>query len=252
MSRPDPALFGPVIRQGRLAVTPATTDAQIAACLALRALAFRGDTNAADGDRFDAHCLHLAVRAQDGPVLATLRLHPHAPGQITGYAAQHCDLSALAAAPGAALELGRLCLHPAHPDPDLMRLVWAGVTRAVDGWGAARLIGCTSFPGTDPDALAPALGLLALRHLGPADLRPGQLSPVTRVLSDWTDAATPQGAALLPPLLRAYLALGGWVSDHLVVDRDLNTCHVFTCLDIAAMPEGRKRILRGLAGQGLV
>jgi L-ornithine Nalpha-acyltransferase len=250
MSRPDPTRFGPPIRQGALSVAPAATADEVAQCLALRALAFRGDAGAADGDGFDAACLHLRVGPDGGAVLATLRLQPHEPGRIAGYAACHYDLSALQGQPGAALELGRLCLHPDHGDPDLMRLIWAGVARAADAWGAARLIGCTSFPGTDPDALAPALGLLATRHLGPPDLRPGKRSPATRAVSDWAGAADAAGAALLPPLLRAYLALGGWVSDHLVIDADLGTCHVFTCVEIATMPEGRKRILRGLAGQG--
>ncbi|MFZ8959943.1 MAG: ornithine-acyl-ACP acyltransferase, partial [Paracoccaceae bacterium] len=48
----------------------------------------------------------------------------------------------------------------------------------------------------------------------------------------------------LPPLLRSYLMLGGWVSDHAVIDRDLNTIHVFTGLEIAAVPPARARLLR--------
>lgn len=248
-SRPDPARFGPPIRQGGLEARPAVGPAELAEILALRALAFRGDPAAADGDGFDADCLHLRVGPQGGPALATLRLLPHPQGRIAGYAARAYDLDALARAPGAALELGRLCLHPAHSAPDLMRLVWAGVARAAGAWDAARLIGCTSFPTLDPETLAPALGLLAQRHLGPEALRPGRRAPRTRALADWSGAASAEGAARLPPLLRAYLALGGWVSDHLVIDPDLGTCHVFTCVEIAAMPEGRKRVLRALAGQ---
>jgi putative hemolysin len=52
----------------------------------------------------------------------------------------------------------------------------------------------------------------------------------------------------MPPLLRSYLAMGGWVSDHAVVDRDLGTLHVFTALEIAALPPARARRLRALAG----
>ena len=50
--------------------------------------------------------------------------------------------------------------------------------------------------------------------------------------------------ATLPPLLRSYLMLGGWVSDHAVIDQDLNTLHVFTGLEIAAVPPARARLLR--------
>ena len=50
----------------------------------------------------------------------------------------------------------------------------------------------------------------------------------------------------IPPLLRTYLAMGGWVSDHAVVDRAMNTLHVFTGLEIAAIPEARKKLLRAI------
>ena len=42
----------------------------------------------------------------------------------------------------------------------------------------------------------------------------------------------------LPPLLKFYLRLGGKVSDHAVIDRDLDTLHVFTYLDL----NGKKKI----------
>jgi putative hemolysin len=49
-------------------------------------------------------------------------------------------------------------------------------------------------------------------------------------------------------LLRSYLSMGGWVSDHAVVDRNLNTLHVFTGLEIRSIPPARARILRAIAG----
>ena len=48
----------------------------------------------------------------------------------------------------------------------------------------------------------------------------------------------------MPGLLRSYLAMGGWVSDHAVIDRDLGTLHVLTVVDIAAIPPARARLLR--------
>ena len=50
--------------------------------------------------------------------------------------------------------------------------------------------------------------------------------------------------AAMPPLLRSYLAMGGWVSDHAVVDDHLDTLHVFTGLEIRAIPPARARLLR--------
>jgi putative hemolysin len=52
--------------------------------------------------------------------------------------------------------------------------------------------------------------------------------------------------AVMPPLLRTYLMMGGWVSDHAVVDRVMNTLHVFTGLEIARIPPARKKLLRAL------
>ncbi len=52
----------------------------------------------------------------------------------------------------------------------------------------------------------------------------------------------------MPPLLRSYQLMGGWVSDHAVVDTDLDTLHVFTGLEVRAIPESRARALRLVAG----
>ena len=52
----------------------------------------------------------------------------------------------------------------------------------------------------------------------------------------------------MPALLRTYLGMGGWVSDHAVIDRTLNTLHVFTGVEISAIPKSRARLLRADAG----
>ena len=51
----------------------------------------------------------------------------------------------------------------------------------------------------------------------------------------------------MPPLLRTYLGMGGWVSDHAVIDRAMQTLHVFTGVEIAAIPPARVRALRAVA-----
>lgn len=245
---PPPEGHGlPMVRGGwRLRLAGA---ADMPALLALRARAFGRAGGVSDSDAADPLSLHfhLSRDADAAPPLATLRLRRHgdAAALLGGYAARFYDLSALAAAGGPTLELGRLCTEPGAGEADLLRLIWAGVARVALAGGVARLIGCTSFAGTETAPLAPALALLAARHLGPASQRPGIKAPETRPLAGSTpDAAA---AALLPPLLRAYLAMGGWVSDHLVIDRDLGTCHVFTCVDIDRMPDGRRRVLSRLA-----
>ncbi|MFN3952931.1 MAG: GNAT family N-acyltransferase [Pararhodobacter sp.] len=242
-------IFGPPLRREGWVVRPARTE-ELPSLRALRGLAFRG--GGGDGDAFDADCLHLWIgRDGEGP-RATIRVHHHPAGVLhEGYSAQYFDLGPLAGAPGPVLELGRLCAHPDHPQADLMRLIWAGVTRLVEGTGAARLIGCSSLQGTDPGRYSTALAALAARHLGPDAHRPRpRPRPVETFAFGGLRAirAAPGDLAVLPPLLRAYLAMGGWVGDHLVIDRDLGTCIVFTCVEIASMPDSRKRVFRALAG----
>lgn len=242
--------FGAPIRQCGWEVRAARA-AEMTALAALRGLAFRGGGK--DGDAYDARCLHLWVEdrgAYPGVPLATARIQVHREGDLgRGYAAQFFDLDALARAPGPALELGRLCVHPDHQTPDTMRLIWAGLTRIADRTGAARLIGCTSFTGTVAETFSAALTLLAARHLGPAALRPrAHAGGSVDFSSRAGNLPGPQALAQLPPLLRAYLSLGGWVGGDLVIDHDLGTCHVFTCVEIANMPEPRKKLLRRLAG----
>jgi putative hemolysin len=56
-----------------------------------------------------------------------------------------------------------------------------------------------------------------------------------------------QALTALPPLLRLYLGIGGWVSDHAVIDRAMDTLHVFTAVEIAAIPPARQGLLRAVA-----
>ena len=228
----------------------------MAAVLALRGRAFRG--GAEDSDAYDRDCLHLWVGADTpgAPPLATLRILRHADARalLSGYVAQHYDLRALARAGEASgtetLELGRLCIEPGSGagGGDLLRLLWAGVTRVAFGVGAARLVGCTSFHSTDAASLDSAWSYLKARAPGPGGLTPGRIAPEIYPFDTVPPQPSPEGQSQVPPLLRAYLSMGGWVSDHAVIDRDLGTCHVFTCVDIAAMPPARLRILRQMAG----
>ncbi len=228
----------------------ATTAADLDAALALRLLRFRSlrglDRACGDADGFDAHCTHVLLTTRAGEVVCCFRVLPFASGAGLGgsYSAQFYDLSALQDRQAALMELGRFCLHPDHANPDILRLAWAALTRLVDATGATMLFGCSSFDGADPALHRGALGHLARYHLGPAALHPAVPYTDQLPLSPNDTALRPSD---MPPLLRSYLAMGGWVSDHAVIDRDLNTLHVFTGLEIAAIPPARARALRALA-----
>ena len=239
-------LFGaPIVAGTRVARLAGPED--MAGVLALRGRAFRA--GAEDRDDYDDLSLHLWIGRPGGPAEATLRFRRHGDGAalLAGYAARQYGLEAMAATGGETLELGRLCTEPGAGDADLMRLLWAGVSRVALVTGAARMIGCTSFHTREPEALDPAWALLMARHQGPAALTPSRKAPEVRAFEVVTATPTPEAAQLLPGLLRAYLSMGGWVSDHAVIDRDLGTCHVFTCVEIDRMPPARRRAMAQLA-----
>lgn len=233
--------------KGRFRARLASTEADLHSAQALRFRAFRAGGNGSerDADAFDPVCRHLLVESiADGTTVATCRILIVPQGFIaSSYSAQFYDLSKLDAVAGRKMEIGRFCLDPACHDPDVLRLAWAALTRLVDAEGISVLFGCSSFTGTDPQAYGDALAHLAARHVGPASLRPER-----RVRDSVAISPAPYDAkralAQLPSLLRTYLAMGGWVGDHVVVDRDLGTLHVFTAVEIGAIPPARVRLLR--------
>lgn len=236
---------------GRLVARLAETPADIARAQALRHLCFvaaRGlaRTNAREADAFDPLCQHVLIEDRTGQILAGFRYRVLPAARICeSYSAQFYDLARLSTLSAPVLELGRFCIHPAGQDPEILRLAWALLTRLVEENAIALLFGCTSFAGADPALHAVALAHLA-RHVAPSALAPGRKGQAVDLPAQQTDPRAANTA--LPPLLRSYLAMGGWVSDHAVIDRDLDTLHVFTAVEVARIPPARARALRALAG----
>jgi len=218
----------------------------------LRALAFFG-RDGVDRDDFDARCQHILIEEiATGALVGSFRLLPLPDGTAVAgsYSAQFYDLSGLARLKGPMAEIGRFCLHPAHTDPDILRVAWGALTAHVDANAVGMLFGCSSFPGTDAMAYSDAFALLRDRHLAPAAWHPGPKAPeihaYTKARHQTPDLK--RANATMPPLLKTYLMMGGKVSDHAVVDREMNTLHVFTGLEIAAIPPARAARLRDMAG----
>jgi len=234
---------------GRLRVGPVTDPGAMQQVQALRQMRFRGRRDGSDLDRFDPLCRHLLVRdGTSGQGVAAARLRPLADAatMAASYTGQFFALGHLATR--RLLEIGRICIaDTARQDPDVARALLAGLTRQAMVLRADMLVGCASFSGADPQRHAPALAYLAAHHIGPEALRPPRRDPAAVALGQQGARATRRGLRAVPPLLRMYLGMGGWVSDHAVRDPDLDTLILFTAVETARIPPGRLRALQALA-----
>jgi L-ornithine Nalpha-acyltransferase len=187
-----------------------------------------------DMDRFDDDCDHLLVldqsRGGGGLVVGTYRLlRRQAAARLGGfYSADEYDLAPLLAQSGEILELGRSCVDPTYRQRPVMQLLWSGIAAYVFHHDIALMFGCASLPGTDPDALAIPLSYLQHYHLAPLSLRPRALSERYVDMRRLAIGAFDPGLALaaLPPLIKGYLRLGGFVGDGAVIDEQFNTIDV--------------------------
>lgn len=239
------------LSKGRFRAYLAESPADIAEAQRLRGLCFH--TDGPDCDPFDDICAHLLVRnIATGDLVCCFRMMVLSDGaeMARSYSAQFYELSALTSFSGRMVEMGRFCIHPDHSDPDILRLAWGAMTAFVDQNRIEMLFGCSSFAGTETEQYLDAFAMLKARHLAPKRWLPRVKAPhVFRFAARLRRKPDARKAMLrMPPLLKTYLMMGGWVSDHAVVDRQLNTLHVFTGVEIGAIPPARKRLLRAVAG----
>lgn len=241
-----------LLSKGRYRARLAETPDDIAGAQALRTLAFR--TADPDRDRFDLICDHVLVEDMraNGALVCCFRMLTMQGGREIGnsYSAQFYGLSALEHFDGPMVEMGRFCVHPDCHDPDILRVAWGAMTAFVDRNGIEMLFGCSSFAGTETEDYLDAFAMLKHRHLAPKRWLPRVKAPhVFRFAARLRRKPDVKKAMLrMPPLLKTYLMMGGWVSDHAVVDSQMNTLHVFTGVEIGAIPPARKRLLRAVAG----
>ena len=188
-----------------------------------------------DFDDFDAVADHLLVIDRDlgdGPegVIGTYRLVRREAAAKHGqfYSVDEYDVSAILAHDGEILELGRSCVDENYRTRHVMELLWRGIAAYVFHYDIDLMFGCASIPGTDPDALALPLSYLYHNHLAPPDKRPIALSEryvdMNRIPADQIELR--RGLAAVPPLIKGYLRLGGFVGDGAVIDPQFDTTDV--------------------------
>jgi putative hemolysin len=231
------------IRSGSLEVRLAQTLAEIEAAQRLRYEIFYREMSAEpsaamreaerDFDDFDTVCDHLLVidhtLPEDSAVVGTYRLIRREMAARRGsfYSSSEFDVGRLMDYPGEVLELGRACVAAPYRGRGI-NLLFRGIANYVSRYSIELMFGCASLPGVDADALAVPLSYLYYYYLAPPALRatalPERYVDMRRVPSGEIDPA----AAMfeMPPLLKAYLRLGGFIGDGAVVDPQFRTIDV--------------------------
>lgn len=257
------------LRAGNLGLRVAETAAEIDAAQALRFRVFYEEMGARpdaatlaahrDADEFDAVADHLLVLDHDlgqGPeaVVGTYRLIRRPAAERLGrfYSAAEYDIAPLLAFPGEVLELGRSCVAGPYRTRGTLQLLWRGIAAFVFRHRIDLMFGCASLPGTDLDALAPQLSYLHANHLAPPALRPRALPDRYIAMDRIPVGAIDMRAAMvsLPPLIKGYLRLGGFVGDGAVIDDQFNTTDVCIVVKTDLVTDKYYRHYERTAGPG--
>lgn len=189
-----------------------------------------------DFDDFDDFCDHLLIldhRLGDKPeesIVGTYRLlrRSAVPQDKSFYSSGEYNISNLLHQPGELLELGRSCVDAAYRTRPTMYLLWSGIAAYVFYYDIQLMFGCASIPEVDVQVLSLPLSYLYFYHLAPDYLRTTALQDrhieMRRMEKHLIEPK--QALATLPPLIKGYLRLGGFVGDGAVFDPQFHTTDV--------------------------
>lgn len=246
------------IEAGRFTVRLAESEADVAAAQRLRFKVFVEEMGAVateqeraerrERDAYDPYFDHMLLIDNEAPsadpmdkVAGVYRLMTGAMAArgIGFYGAGEYDLGKLVRLGRETLELGRSCVDADHRGGAGMHLLWTGLGQYVAERGVEVMFGVASFHGADVAPLAEPLSWLHYNHLAPEDLRVRVLPEhFTRMNILPPDQISKVGAMTkIPPLIKAYLRLGGFVGEGAFVDRDFNTVDVCLLMDTSRMVE---------------
>ena len=245
----------PVIRSGTLEARLARTQDDIDRVQELRYEVFYREKGATlgqenrrqgeplrDEDSLDKLCDHLMVidRSKD-LVVGTYRLIRREVAAKNGafYTASEYDISRLVNQPGELMELGRSCVMKAYRTTPTLQMLWRGIIAYMEAFDVTFMFGCGSFHGVDPQAYNHALSYLYHFFLAPEAYRSSVLpehgASMNMVPKEAIDLR--QVNAQLPPLIRGYMRIGGFVGDGAFIDRDFNTTDVCVILKTSMLKQ---------------
>ena len=253
--------IGTLGRIGDLEVRLARSRSEVRRAQALRYQVFYQELDAIadartlqkrrDVDPFDAVCDHLLVfdhssrrrtlTGQKPAIVGTYRLLRQDVAELNSgfYSADEYDIGPLVESHRDLrfLELGRSCVLAPYRNKRTVELLWHGNWSYVLMHRIDAMFGCASLEGTDPDKLAMALSYLHHFHGAPEGWNVRALDHRYVDMNRMPADAIDQKAALraLPPLIKGYLRLGGYVGDGAVIDYQFNTTDVMIVLPVHAI-----------------
>jgi L-ornithine Nalpha-acyltransferase len=147
------------------------------------------------------------------------------------------------------MEIGRTCVHPDYRDGQAIQMLWQGITKFVFDHNILFLFGCASFHETNPDQIANQLTYLHKYHLADEENRARSLDyiPLARLPDDQIERRS--ALAQMPPLVKAYLQLGGVVGDGCFLDQDFKTLDVLVTVEISKVPQQYSKYFKKLANR---
>ncbi len=189
-----------------------------------------------DIDPYDDVCDHLLVIDLDKStknkpdVVGTYRLlRGNIAEATTGfYSEKELDVDNFIYAPEEVLELGRSCIDSTYRRRGAMQLLWRGISEYIDIYNIKLMFGCGSIHGTNIEEAKKVLSFLHHHHLAPKSLRPVALDNkyVSMNLTSKEEIDDKEVLRELPPLLKGYLRVGGYIGDGAVIDHQFNTIDV--------------------------
>lgn len=201
-----------------------------------------------DSDKFDPICQHLLVvdNEHDKKVIATTRLllSQQKPADMPYIAQEEFSIPMLDAVTDNCMEVGRSCVHKDYRDGKAIQLLWRGITKLIFDHDIRYLFGCASFHATDVKEIAYELSYLHHYCMDP-DIhvaRALDYQSMDRMPKAEIDRDTALGK--LPPLIKAYLSLGGVVGDGVALDPDFKTLDILITVDVSKVPDQYHRFYR--------
>ena len=242
-----------IVKVGRYRARFSASQNDISATQALRYQCFKlSNKLKLDVDDFDTVCKHVLVEnLETEKLICCYRILSFDSGKniSSSYSSQFYDLKVIESFPEPMIEVGRFCIDPEVNDPSVVLTAWATLAQIVDQNQTELLFGCSSFEGIEKEKYLDSFALLRDSYIAPDHWRPkikaAQVFCYSKDLIYKVDRK--KALSNMPPLLKTYLAMGAWVSDHAVVDLNMKTLHLFTGMEISKIPKSRKNFLLNLA-----